>query len=123
MSKFDPLQQQLDVFHNLQFHQNPRLLQRLNDVQVWQKQRMVKTHAEFFAVPEHHLMSQYFLNRLYGGPDFDVLAQQIERLIKHAGVVEKIIPDSAIRTGFAGVELAVLAIRLDQDLAIDLLNT
>ena len=123
MSKFDALQQQLEVFHDLEFHQDPRLLKRLNDVQAWQKQRMVNTHGEFFAVPEHHLMSQYFLNRLYGGPDFDVLAQQIARLIKHAGIVEKIMPDSAIRTGFAGVELAVLAVSLDQDLAIDLLNT
>lgn len=123
MSKFDALQQQLDVFHNLEFHQDSRLAKRLNDVQTWQKQRMVKTHAEFFSVPEHHLMSQYFLNRLYGGPDFDVLAQQIGRLIKHAGVVEKLIPESAIHTGFSGVELAVLAIRLDQDLAIDLLGT
>lgn len=123
MSKFDPLQQQLNVFHDLAFHQDARLAKRLAEVQAWQKQRMVKTHADFFAVPEHYLMSQYFLNRLYGGPDFDVLAQQIARLVKHAGVVEKLIPDSAIRTGFSGVELAVLAIRLDQELAIDLLNT
>ncbi|XID74574.1 hypothetical protein ACF3NA_08595 [Alkanindiges sp. WGS2144] len=123
MAKFDALQQQLVNFYNLEFHQNPTLAKRLNDVQTWQKERMKKTHREFFAVPEHHLMTQYFLNRLYGGPDFDVLAQQISRLIDHAGIVEKIIPDSAIRTGFAGVELAVLAVKLDQDLAIDLLNT
>lgn len=123
MSKFDALQQQLQVFHALEFHQNPVLASRLNDVQAWQKQRMQRTHQEFFAVPEHQLMAQYFLNRLYGGPDFDILAGQIARLIKHAGVVEKIIPDSAIRTGFSGVELAVLAVQLDQDIAADLLNT
>lgn len=123
MSKFDALQQQLEFFHALDFHQDPVLASRLNDVQRWQKERMKKTHHDFFAVPEHHLMTQYFLNRLYGGPDFDVLANQIGRLINNAGMVEKIIPDSAIRTGFSGVELAVLAIRLDQELALDLLNT
>jgi hypothetical protein len=123
MSKFDALQQQLEVFHALDFHQDPQLAKRLNDVQTWQKDRMRKTHHDFFAVPEHHLMTQYFLNRLYGGPDFDVLAAQIARLINNAGMVEKIIPDSAIRTGFSGVELAVLAIRLDQALAVELLNT
>lgn len=123
MSKFDALQQQLEVFHAMDFHQDPILAKRLNDVQTWQKERMKKTHHDFFAVPEHHLMTQYFLNRLYGGPDFDVLAGQIARLINNAGMVEKIIPDSAIRTGFSGVELAVLAIRLDQELAVELLNT
>lgn len=123
MSKFDALQQQLEIFHALEFHQDSVLAQRLADVQTWQKQRMKKTHADFFALPEHQLMAAYFLNRLYGGPDFDVLAAQIARLVKHAGVVEKIIPDSAIRTGFSGVELAVLAVRLDQQLALDLLNT
>jgi len=123
MSKFDALQQQLEVFHAMDFHQDPILAKRLNDVQTWQKERMKKTHHDFFAQKNNQLMADYFMNRLYGGPDFDVLASQIARLINNAGMVEKIIPDSAIRTGFSGVELAVLAIRLDQDLAVELLNT
>lgn len=123
MSKFAPLQEQLDHYYALQYHQNPTLAKRLNDVQLWQKERMKYTHQAFFAVPAHHLMTQYFLNRLYGGPDFDVLAHQISRIIKNAGIVEKIIPASAIRTGFAGVGLAVLAIRLDEEIAQDVLNT
>jgi hypothetical protein len=122
MSKFAPLQEQLEHYYALAFHQNSDIAQRLADVQAWQKQRMQFTHADFFAVPEHQLMSQYFLNRLYGGPDFDILAHQISRIIKHAGIVEKIMPASAIRTGFAGVGLAVLAIRLDEEIAIDVLE-
>ena len=123
MSKFAPLQEQLDQYYALQHHQNPVIAKRLQDVQLWQKERMKYTHAVFFAVPEHHLMTQYFLNRLYGGPDFDILAKQIDRIIRNAGIVEKIIPASAIRTGFAAVGLAVLAIRLDEEIAIDVLNT
>ena len=34
-------------------------------------------------------MSEYFLNRLYGGPEFDALAAQIERLLKYAHKAEK----------------------------------
>lgn len=123
MSKFAPLQEQLDHYYALQHHQNPVIAKRLQDVQSWQKERMKYTHDVFFAVPEHHLMTQYFLNRLYGGSDFDVLAKQIDRIIRNAGIVEKIIPASAIRTGFAAVGLAVLAIRLDEEIAIDVLNS
>lgn len=123
MSKFAPLQAQLDHYYALQHHQDPVIAKRLLDVQSWQKQRMQYTHEVFFEVPEHHLMTQYFLNRLYGGPDFNVLAQQIDRIIRNAGIVEKIIPASAIRTGFAAVGLAVLAIRLDEEIAIEILNT
>jgi hypothetical protein len=39
------------------------------------KARIAATHQEFFAQPENQLMAQYFLNRLYGGPDFDAMAQ------------------------------------------------
>ncbi len=123
MSKFDALEQQLSLYHALQFHQNPDIAKRLKDVQLWQKERMKFTHQVFFAVAEHHLMTQYFLNRLYGGPDFEVLSQQIERVIKYAHKVEKIMPESAIRTGSAGVELAVLAVRLDEEIASDILET
>ena len=122
MSKFAPLQEQLDHYYALQHHQDPVIAQRLQDVQNWQKERMKYTHEVFFSVPEHHLMTQYFLNRLYGGSDFDILARQIDRIIRNAGIVEKIIPASAIRTGFAAVGLAVLAIRLDEEIAIDVLN-
>lgn len=122
MSKFAPLQEQLDRYYALQHHQDPVLAKRLQDVQNWQKERMKYTHEVFFSVPEHHLMTQYFLNRLYGGSDFDILARQIDRIIRNAGIVEKIIPASAIRTGFAAVGLAVLAIRLDEEIAIDVLH-
>lgn len=122
MSKFDALQQQLQQYRAMPFHQDAVLAQRLADVQNWQKQRIRHTHADFFAKPENQLMADYFLNRLYGGPDFDELAFQTGRIINNAGIVEKVIPASAIRTGNAGVELAVLAIQMDQDLALDLLQ-
>lgn len=122
MSKFAPLENQLTHYKQLQFHIDPAVAKRLADVQRWQKERMQYTHAEFFAQHEHHLMSRYFLNRLYGGPDFEVLAGQIARVIKYAHKVEKIMPASAIQTGNSGVELAVLAVELDEQVAIDVLQ-
>lgn len=126
MTSFAPMIQVLARYHALEFHHNPQLAARLAAVQNWQKKRMQYIHAEIFAVPAHHLMTQYFLEQLYGGMDFDVLAEQCERVLKAAKVFEGLFPDSAVRTALKATELAVLAIELDQQLAQlmdhDLLN-
>ncbi len=67
-------------------------------------------------------MAKYFINRLYGGPEFDDLAIQIERLLKYAHKAEKIIPENAIKTGLKSVGLAVLAMQLDEQVAAQLLK-
>lgn len=121
MSKFAALDELLQRYHALAYHQNALLQQRLHDVQDWQKQRMQKSHHALFSVSKNQLMAQYFLNRLYGGPDFDPLALQIERLLHYVHKAERLIPDNAIKTGTAGVELAILAVKLDEDVAAHLL--
>ena len=80
------------------------------------------THQDLFNQKENVLMAQYFLNRLYGGPEFDDLAVQIERLLKYAHKAEKIIPENAIKTGLKSVGLAVLAMQLDEQVAAQLLK-
>ncbi|WP_374668135.1 hypothetical protein [Acinetobacter sp.] len=122
MSKLAVLDDLLDLYYQLNYHKNPDLFQRLQDVQAWQKQRMQRTHAKQFAEKQNVLMAEYFLNRLYGGPDFDALAQQIARLSKYAHKAEKLIPDNAVKTGTAGVELAILAVQLDEQVAMQLLQ-
>lgn len=121
MSKFAALEDLLQRYHALAYHQNPALKQRLHDVQAWQKQRMQHSHNELFSATSNQLMAQYFLNRLYGGPDFDALASQIERLMHYVHKAERLIPENAIKTGTAGVELAILAVKLDEDVAAHLL--
>lgn len=111
----------LELYYQLHYHNNAQLQQRLRDVQAWQKQRMQKTHAKQFAEKNNVLMAEYFLNRLYGGDDFDTLAEQIARLTKYAHKAEKLIPANAIRTGASAIELAILAVRLDEQVAIQLL--
>ncbi len=117
MSSFAPLTGTIDRYRALRFHHDPQLAARLSAIQNWQKKRMHHLHAELFAVPEHHLMTAYFFNQLYGGPNFDVLAEQCERLVKAAKVFEGIIPASALDTALKSTELAVLAIELDLELA------
>ena len=122
MSKLAALDDLLTLYYQLNYHQNPAIFQRLQDVQAWQKQRMQRTHAKTFAEKQNILMSEYFLNRLYGGPDFDALAGQIARLMKYVHKAEKLIPENAIKTGTSGVALAILAVRLDEQVAMQLLK-
>ncbi len=122
MSKLSALDELLTLYHQLHYHQNPQLLQRLRDVQAWQKKRIQAMHVAQFQQKNNQLMADYFMNRLYGGPDFDVLAQQIERLLQYAHKVEKVLPASAIQTGTSAVYLAVLAVQLDEQVAIQLLK-
>ena len=122
MSKLAALDELLELYYQFKYHKNPVLFQRLQDVQAWQKQRMQRTHATQFAEKHNVLMAEYFLNRLYGGPDFDALAGQIARLLKYAHKAEKIIPENAIKTGLKSVGLAVLAMQLDEQVAAQLLK-
>ena len=122
MSKLAALDELLEQYYQLHYHQDSVLFQRLQDVQTWQKQRMQRTHNKTFAEKQNLLMAEYFINRLYGGPDFDALAGQIARLSKYAHKAEKLIPENAIKTGTSGVELAILAVRLDEQVAMQLLK-
>ena len=117
MSAFDALKSQLARYRALEHHQNPALAAQLVAVQAWQKARMQHTHRVLFTAPEHQLMAAYFLNRLYGGADFLILADQFDRVLLKAHKIEKIVPASAVYTGTLGIELAVLAIELDEQLA------
>ncbi|MPW45704.1 hypothetical protein D7V21_11935 [Acinetobacter guerrae] len=122
MSKLAPFDDLLQQYYAFEYHNNPAILQRLNDAQIWLKARIKYTHQDYFDEPENQLMAQYFLNRLYGGSDFDPLALQIERLLKYAHKAEKLLPDNAIKTGTKSVSLAVLAMQLDEQIAIQLLK-
>lgn len=122
MSKLAALDQLLEQYKQLQYHSDPVLKQRLHDAQDWLKARIQDTHQELFNQAKNQLMAKYFINRLYGGAEFDDLAVQIERLLKYAHKAEKIIPENAIKTGLKSVGLAVLAMQLDEQVAAQLLQ-
>lgn len=122
MSKLAALDQLLEQYNALSYHQDPTLKQRLYEAQAWLKQRIQATHQVLFNIPENQLMAKYFINRLYGGHEFDDLAKQIERLLKYAHKAEKILPENAIKTGMKSVGLAVMAMQLDEQVATQLLQ-
>lgn len=122
MSKLAPLDDLVQQYKQLDYHKNPVLKKRLHEAQQWLKDRIQVTHNDLFNEAKNQLMAQYFLNRLYGGPEFDALAKQIERLVKIAHKAEKMVPENTILTGIQSVGLAVLAMRLDEEVAKQLLD-
>jgi hypothetical protein len=122
MSKLAVLDELLEQYYQLKYHNNPILFQRLQEVQLWKKIRMQETHVKLFTDKKNVLMADYFMNRLYGGPDFDALAEQIARLTKYAAKAEGFIPDNAVKTGVLGISLAILAVQLDEDVAVQLIQ-
>jgi len=117
MSRFDPFHQLLARYYALEFHQNPVLAGRLEGIQRWQKLRMQYTHAELFAIPAHQPLTQYFMSRLYVGPEFDALAGQCEHFLKTTAKFERLIPEHTLSTAQQAVTLTLLLIELDQQLA------
>jgi len=49
MSKLAVLDDLLERYYQLNYHKKPDLQQRLQDVQLWQKERIQRTHAKQFA--------------------------------------------------------------------------
>ncbi|WOE30590.1 MULTISPECIES: FFLEELY motif protein [unclassified Acinetobacter] len=119
LAVFDTL---LERYHQLDYHRDQKIFQRLQEVQSWKRTRLQYTHRQLFSEKANVMMAEYFLNRLYGGPDFDQLAAQIARLMQFAHKAEKLIPENALKTGTLAISLAILAVQLDEDIAVQLLK-
>ena len=117
MSQILELEEHLQRYWQMDHHRNPLLSSTLDQVQAWQKQRMQKTHAALFSEPGHAKLAAYFLNRLYGSPEFAELARELERILFRAKKIERIVPDNALTAGSTGIALALLAVELDEEVA------
>lgn len=117
MSVLGSLKQDLAQFRQMSFHHDPILAKILTQVQMWQRERISRTHFELFNQPKNRAMADFLVNKLYGGDAFNKLAEQLERIVPKAEKLEKFVPVSALQTGVLGIEAALEAIRLDLKLA------
>jgi hypothetical protein len=111
------LENTLNRYQSMAFHTDPLVAQKLAEITNWQKARLALTNQPLFTAKGHELMAAYFLNRLYGGPNFDTLHSQICKALPLMHRVEKMVPKAALETSFLGVELSVLSVELDEALA------
>ncbi|WP_420229298.1 FFLEELY motif protein [Psychrobacter sp. ER1] len=84
MTALADLQQHLTRFWAMPHHQNDVLRAKLNEVQIWQQVRIRHTHRALFEQPKNQLMADYFLTKLYGGDEFEILAKQLVRILPKA---------------------------------------
>ena len=117
MSALSELQRHLTHYWALSFHEDAELNTKLNEVQDWQRARIRHTHSALFEQPKNQPMANYFLTQLYGGEEFKLLAQQLERILPKAKKLERLAKESALETGSMAIQAAILAIELDMHLA------
>ena len=117
MSALSDLQTHLNHYRQLPHHSDAALSQKLEEVQSWQRARIKNTHKALFAQPQNVPMAHYFVNKLYGGDEFDILAKQLERIVPKAQKLEKLAPAAALETGSRAIHSAIVATELDLHLA------
>lgn len=117
MSALSELQNHLTRYWALPYHEDAALEAKLVEVQAWQRARIQQTHRELFEQPKNKPMADYFLTQLYGGGEFKLLAEQLERILPKAKKLERLAKETVLETGSLAIQAAILAIELDMHLA------
>lgn len=117
MSALANLQQHLNRFWALPHHKDAALNTKLKEVQAWQQARIKHTHSALFEQPKNKPMAEYFLTQLYGGDEFKVLAEQLDRILPKAKKLERLAKEASLEAGSMGIQASILAIELDLHLA------
>lgn len=121
MSNIQSLVNMLTDYQALPHHDNPSLHKVFHAVQHWQKSRIHQSNHALFINPKTAPLAHYLIDRIYGDKDFNVLAEQLltagNNALNGSGRLEKLIPQNTLATGILGVKSAVLAVKLDLEVA------
>ena len=86
-------------------------------VRTWQQTRLATTHAALLKSPKYGPAATFFLTELYSTADLTQRDADIERVIK---ILVKFLPDKALRTLAAALEMDALSERMDGLMATQL---
>ena len=86
-------------------------------VRTWQQARLAATHAVLLKSPKYGPAATFFLTELYSAADLTQRDADIERVIK---ILVKFLPDKALRTLAAALEMDALSERMDRLMAAQL---
>ncbi len=92
----------------------PDLAARWLALKHWQSARLAQTYADLLASSRYHDAAQFFLDELYGAKDFE--QRDVETLIV-VPKLAKMLPERAVESLLAAVELDELSERLDSQMA------
>jgi len=93
------------------FADDPGARARLAELQQWQSQRLLRSHADLRANPRYRAAVEFFFNELYGA-DPTARDRDLQRVHR---VMERLLPKEALRSLMLAVELEILSQELDAD--------
>lgn len=94
------------------FADDPDARERLAELQRWQSQRLLRSHADLRASPRYRSAVEFFFNELYSGGDPRARDRDLKRVHR---VMERLLPRQALRALMLAIELELLSQELDAD--------
>ena len=96
------------------FSDRPELRARLKELQAWQAQRLLRTHADLHASPRYRRAVDFFFGELYAGKDPRTRDRDLQKVQR---IMERLLPGEALRALSLAIELELLTQELDADVA------
>ena len=90
---------------------------RLAELQRWQSQRLLRSHADLRANPRYRSAVEFFFNELYGGSDPTARDRDLQRVHR---VMERLLPKEALHALMLAIELEILSQELDAEVVRNL---
>jgi hypothetical protein len=94
------------------FAQSAEQHARLAELQRWQSQRLLRSHADLRANPRYRMAVEFFFNELYASGDPRARDRDLQRVHR---VMERLLPTEALRALMLAIELEILSQELDAD--------
>jgi hypothetical protein len=94
------------------FADSPASRARLPELQKWQSQRLLRSHADLRANPRYRSAVEFFFNELYSGGDPRARDRDLRR-VHH--VMERLLPREALNALMLAIELEIISQELDAD--------
>jgi len=92
------------------FADDAAAMRRLGELQRWQSQRLLRSHADLHANPRYRAAVEFFFNELYSGGDPRARDRDLQR-VHH--VMERLLPHQALHALMLAIELEILSQELD----------
>jgi len=92
------------------FTGDPKARERLAELQRWQSQRLLRSHADLRANPRYRAAVEFFFNELYGSGDPTARDRDLQRVHR---VMERLLPTEGLRALMLAIDLEILSQELD----------
>ena len=87
------------------FADSPAARKRLAELQRWQSERLLRSHADLRANPRYRAAVEFFFSELYGGGDPRARDRDLRRVHR---VMEALLPAEALQALSLAIELEIL---------------